>query len=420
VNLLNTEAKKKIVISGVTGCRNRGVEALVSSLLSGCEAMSVDTDISVLTTDKPYDSMVHGTRAVFTSDSASSFTGGLKNGLARNLSKVSPRFDRGYQEVASTLDSADVVLATGGDIFSSDYGVGFLRRNLGVLKLAQSKGLATAMVAHSIGPFKSSEEVSMWREVAEKLSFITVREQKSFDYVTDVVRIPRSKVVLTADPAFLLQPAPDAEIDAMWSSFDFDPSKPVVAIAPSQGISNFVGVDSSGDDAHDTAWVNLIRYLTAGLGAQVLIVPHVQDNRISNDDRVITTRLLQRLGYPKNVKAAFGELRAGEFKGLIARSDLLIGERMHACVAGLSTGVPVLSIGYSIKSEGIMGGVLGSDVLKRGLVVPVGEFVGTTDFEAFVAPVWNSRQELKDQIRQALPQTVSAASLNFEVIRQAM
>ncbi len=42
-----------------------------------------------------------------------------------------------------------------------------------------------------------------------------------------------------------------------------------------------------------------------------------------------------------------------EAKWLIARCDWFCGTRMHACIAGLSTGVPTAALAYSLKTQGV-------------------------------------------------------------------
>ena len=42
-----------------------------------------------------------------------------------------------------------------------------------------------------------------------------------------------------------------------------------------------------------------------------------------------------------------------ETKWIIARTDWFCGTRMHACIAGLSSGVPTAAIAYSVKTQGV-------------------------------------------------------------------
>jgi hypothetical protein len=70
----------------------------------------------------------------------------------------------------------------------------------------------------------------------------------------------------------------------------------------------------------------------------------------SNDDYYVC-KLLQR---------EFTDCRVGPFfyspveaKSYISGFDLLIGSRMHCCIAAYSSGVPVFPLGYSRKFKGL-------------------------------------------------------------------
>ena len=46
-----------------------------------------------------------------------------------------------------------------------------------------------------------------------------------------------------------------------------------------------------------------------------------------------------------------------------------------AAIAGLSTGVPTLVIGYSIKAEGILTDLLGTDLTKNAALISIQDFL---------------------------------------------
>jgi colanic acid/amylovoran biosynthesis protein len=254
----------RIVLTAVSGCRNRGVEALVVSTLHGFSGVASGASFTIVSTDPQYDQMVLGARATALDDCAALFFGGRRRLAARAmLSRVYPAVYPAYHQLREALDAADLVVATGGDTFSSDYGLPSMMRHLRVIGLAQRLGRRTAFLAQSIGPFRTNTELQAWRAVAEKARLVTVRERRSYDYVTGTAAIPSEKVVLAADPAFALQPAPPERVASLRRSFGLDEAAPTVAIAPSQGITTFSGVDTL---QHDAAWERVIRHVIDRLG----------------------------------------------------------------------------------------------------------------------------------------------------------
>ncbi len=85
----------------------------------------------------------------------------------------------------------------------------------------------------------------------------------------------------------------------------------------------------------------------------LLLVPHVL--MPSDDDQTALNALAQRLSPQERARVCWagGHLNAAQRKYLIAQCELLVCCRTHASIAGYSTGVPTLVLGYSVKAEGI-------------------------------------------------------------------
>lgn len=83
-----------------------------------------------------------------------------------------------------------------------------------------------------------------------------------------------------------------------------------------------------------------------------MLVPHVFGPRASGDDRAVGEQLARLMRHP--IHRLEREYRPEEIKGVIARCDAFVGCRMHANIAALDSGVPVLAIGYSHKTRGIL------------------------------------------------------------------
>jgi polysaccharide pyruvyl transferase WcaK-like protein len=49
-----------------------------------------------------------------------------------------------------------------------------------------------------------------------------------------------------------------------------------------------------------------------------------------------------------------GDYNASELKGIISKCHILVGSRFHSMIAALSTGVPILVIGWSHKYNEIL------------------------------------------------------------------
>jgi polysaccharide pyruvyl transferase WcaK-like protein len=91
------------------------------------------------------------------------------------------------------------------------------------------------------------------------------------------------------------------------------------------------------------------------LGGSVFLVPHqVHPSYYGPDDRSAAEALVLRLGRPHWMHSIQGDYSPPCLKGFIGQCDVLVASRMHAAIAGLSSGVPTLLVAWSHKYRGVM------------------------------------------------------------------
>jgi polysaccharide pyruvyl transferase WcaK-like protein len=99
-------------------------------------------------------------------------------------------------------------------------------------------------------------------------------------------------------------------------------------------------------------------------GFNVLLIPHVtaRGRKLSMNDEELLRQFLSR--FPKTcqcVRLLPAGLSAGQIKWVIARCRFLVAARTHATIAGYSSGVPTVAIGYSTKARGIARDIFGHE-----------------------------------------------------------
>ncbi|CAK7284855.1 polysaccharide pyruvyl transferase family protein [Streptomyces misionensis] len=393
---------RNVIVTGVTSCENRGVEALVASIAAGLHEHG-ETRIRVLTQTPAYDQGLLGPWGVdCAADPFVTSKSWTRHRPAETTEQANTRRD-------ALMDEADLLVATGGDIYTSDYGVS--TPYLAAPIAAQTHGVPVAMLAHSIGPFTSREDAQSWLEVAERCEVLTLRERVSQHYVQEELGLPSAKAQLTADPAFLLPPAPQERVQDFLATMGIESGEPYVCIAPSRGIARFRNLNEA---AHDRALGRLIDRLVKERGIPVLLLPHVHDSRSHNDDRVLVAELARHADHPL-VRAVTGPLTATDYKGLAAEAHLVITERLHAAIGALSTRTPTLAIGYSQKFLGVFADTYGDDIPLDSVHL---------DVDTFVADEKNTEQLLhglqiqamKSALTSRLPVLLERARTNFTLL----
>jgi colanic acid/amylovoran biosynthesis protein len=411
---LTVKSRYNLAIIGITGLENRGVEALILSTLAGFHAVSDRFDYTILTGLPIYDRARLPAHIKVVADGSPSFAGKSIAGLRSAMSALIPGAERRVAAMRQAMKDSDLVIVSGGDMYTSDYGWNSLHRNCELVAYAQRLGKPVYFIGQSIGRFSSQRDADEWLRVARASRKVILRESRSRDYVVNELGLPENLTLLAADSAFLLQPPSPEKVDAMFAGMGLDPSRPTVALAPSQGIVRYGRLEN---EPHDAAWQQLIAYFTDELSSNVLLVPHVHTQHPLSDDREISTRLwLGAHGNPL-VRLVPGELGADEYKGLIGRCTLVLAERMHAAIAGLSSGVCTMPVKYSIKAEGIINDCLGQDLLDR-CVINLDTFMDPARLKAQIATVWPERKQIAESLQRTLPEIQNRARLNYTTVAE--
>ncbi len=401
----------KIAITGVTGFRNRGVEALVQPIASGLREVFPQSELVVFSGSPDYDAprLGHIQVNVVAEGGIEPLKKGRKRRLAERLHLLrSTPPEYGWPE----LKEVDLLLVTGGDVFSSEYGDWSFERHLVPMRIALQHGKPFVVFAQSIGPFTSERHRASWMEVASRAALISVRERRTYAYLTKDLGLSEERVHLVADPAFLLHAD---ETSRRWLKNAPRSSEEVVAISLSQGICQWTGVPR---ESWLASWVDLIHRMEEHWGVGVVLVPHVQEPYAN--DLIACTDVWRRLNFTKNVTLLGADFSASELKGVIGECSMVVAERMHAGIAGLSSGVCTSIVAYSVKARGIIDDLLGTELAAAGAVLEGNDFVYPDKVWANLDRIWKRRGEIAGHIAERLPNTQSLARSAFTMLPKAL
>ncbi len=252
--------------------------------------------------------------------------------------------------VRNDIKSVDAVLAVGGDNYSLDYRLPSLL--MGLDQLAMELGKPVFLWGASVGPFEQEPHfVPAIRKHLGKMTKIFVRESISYGYLTETLGL--TNVVQMADPAFTLAKEPVND-RSFWPKLA---PKGVVGLNISPLIERY---KRSGQDLRAET-IQFIRHAVAQ-GFGILLVSHVVplDNSEQNNDANYMAAMLSDLSdLGDAVTIMPAQFNAAQIKQVISELRCFIGARTHATIAALSSGVPTLSIAYSVKAKGINKDLLG-------------------------------------------------------------
>jgi len=145
------------------------------------------------------------------------------------------------------------------------------------------------------------------------------------------------------------------------------------------------------------AFVSLVRHILATSDHAVALIPHVTWAH-DNDMDALSTIKAQFADEPR-VFLLDHNLTSEQIKGYIRRLSALVTARTHASIAGYSSCVPTLVIGYSIKARGIARDLFGDE---QSHLIPVQELSGDREligaYDAMMLRADSERAFLKERL----------------------
>ena len=254
------------------------------------------------------------------------------------------------KKLRDEINSVDAVLSIGGDNYSLDYRLPSLL--MGVDRLAMNLGKPVFIWGASVGPFEAEPHfVPAIREHLANMTFIAARESITYSYLTETLGL--NNVMQMADPAFTLTKEP-VDITPFWPKAG---AKAVIGLNISPLIERY---KSNGQDLR----AETIKFIhdAVAKGFSILLVSHVvplDGDKKNNDATYMAETLAALVTLGNAVLIMPAHFNASQIKQVISQLRCFIGARTHATIAALSTGVPTLSIAYSVKAKGINKDLLG-------------------------------------------------------------
>lgn len=243
---------------------------------------------------------------------------------------------KSYPAFYEQADRADICLSIGGDTYC--YGDNIVIRILTDELKRRSKKVVLWGASIGEGDLTPEKEKSL-----ACFDAILVRESISYNLLKN--RNLNKNIFLFPDPAFTLQPEalplPGGWQDQNTLGINISPIVTQTNPALMKITSGFIG--------------HILRHTDLSIA----LIPHVTSS--SNSDMTVLNALLKENAELSKGRLFLlpGNLTAAQYKGYIARLRFLFAARTHATIAAYSSLVPVIVLGYSVKSRGIAQDIFG-------------------------------------------------------------
>lgn len=288
----------------------------------------------------------------------------------------------------SGIRPGDAALSIGGD----NYCYGQNETYAMLHRLAKKRGAATVLWGCSVEPSVTAGDLGDY-------DLICARESVSMEGLLRV----NPNTVLTADPAFCLEAAPTA------LPVGFVPGNMVgINLSPLvQGLERVSGLVQE-------SYARLIRWILRETELSVALIPHVVWE--GNDDRKALDPLYRMFRDTGRV-CMVSDRSCGELKTVISQCRFFVGARTHSVIAACSSGVPALTMGYSVKARGIARDLFG---VEEGHVLPVQTMEDPELLLRAFRQMMEREQEDRRLLRAAVPQMQKRAADAAELVRRLL
>ncbi len=202
------------------------------------------------------------------------------------------------------------------------------------LRAAKARGCRVMMYGCGIGPVTRERGVESARNTLNScVDVITLREP---DSIEELARfgVTRPEIILAADPALTLLPAPRAEVDEALAAAGADPAGRYAGFA----LRLWPGFASKAPAIAECA-----RHLYTEHGLTPLFIPI--NHKSDSDAAEAVAKLLD--GVPHALLP--GPLPSGLAIGILGRMEVVVSMRLHGLIFAAGQGTPVVGVSYDPK-----------------------------------------------------------------------
>jgi len=318
---------------------------------------------------------------------------------------------RDHFRALGTLKRYDRFYILGADVMDGAYSEVRTLDRLIWASLAATAGLQTAIVNFSFNERPAEKVVQAFRNLPSRVRLIA-RDPKSRTRLQEHLGRP---VGFSADVAFLLKEDPAARVVANARSFvnqQKKESRVLVGVNVNPQVLGRKPDDSAVKRLVNVYADTLARLFRLDTGrCSFIFLPH--DFRGAPSDLSLSDDVLGLL--PDDVKQHCllpgTPYRAAEVKAICGGLDVILSGRMHVAILGLSQAVPVVSVTYQGKFEGLY-----EHFRLPGLTISPDEVLQPGSLYALLGQVIDRRGALRLQIEGRLPSVRRLAENNIAAI----
>ncbi|HEX2956634.1 MAG TPA: polysaccharide pyruvyl transferase family protein [Chitinispirillaceae bacterium] len=358
----------KIGISGSYGGLNLGDEAILQSIITQIRS-SIESEITV-------------------------FTRSCDDTLSRHdVDHAISSRQLAIHEITPEIENLDILIIGGGGLlYDADARV-YLREAV----IACEKNIPVMIYAVGAGPLKEPTVQEHVKKTLNKIEALTVRDRRS-QQILEESGVQR-QILVTADPALLLKPEP-VEYQRLRRE-GISGKKHIVGMSVRE-----VGAAAPDlqEEHYHALLANAADYMIERFDADIIFIPMEPRTFDLQHSHAVISRMLR----PQRASVLQGTYTSGQVLAIIKRCEFVVGMRLHFLIFSAIQGVPFVALPYSPKVAGFLD--------DMHMEMPPINYVNEGRLMAYIDRSWDQREELRNQIKTALPTLQKRAMQNNAIL----
>ncbi len=275
-----------------------------------------------------------------------------------------------------------------------------------LLKKAKAKGKLMGMYNVGAGPVDTEPGKHMLRELAEMMDFITVRDRSSLELLHEL-GVSSPEIILGADAALNMNPAPAERTTEILRELSLAPGQDVLAININAYLDSWASPGRRPmSRAHFlSVYAEALNRVLNQINVPVMLVVTQHHDLSLNQELKTKIDPRHQVVILSNTKYSPFEIR-----GVLEKTSLLFGMRLHAVILASAGLTAVSAIAYQPKVRHYL----------NELDLP--QFVFSFDdynpaaLSAHLLRSWEARRDIRAQLQRAVPKLQERALLAAKIV----
>lgn len=319
---------------------------------------------------------------------------------------------RGTAREILKMKPFDAIIDISGYAYGDAWNVGLCKDTWAWIEYCRKYNKPYIFLPQAWGPFTKNGMAKWARRLSEGASLLFVRDQESLDHLSSLSGKPSDTIRMAPDIVFRFQGAhPNVGSSILRDLGVYIESRPLFGIVPHKGIyKRTQGISTKNKYMQFLA--KIANCCIDDFGASVVLLPNQINVPGKNgpDDRFLCGIIESQIKQNKYCFTIRDYHRSETIHSILSHLDLLIASRFHSLVFALSSGIPVIALGWSHKYTELLGSFGLSDYVYPD------DQMDQIDIITMLTSAWRNRKDTECLITETLPIMQKEVDATFDLV----